>query len=399
MKLFQRQGVAAVAIVLIALFLAVVLIKIKQPVQKKPVEEYVQQVKIIVLEPQEIYIPVFSQGVVEPRTKIKLLAEANGRVLETSKKWLNGGFFHKGEQLLRIEDYYYKNQLARSQASLAQAKSALIQEEGFAYVAQQDWEKRNTADDNSSAKALALREPQLASMQAQFDAATADVVSAENSLAKTKMTAPFDGVLSNKTADIGQYVSPGVMMGELQAIDTVEIKVPLTEAQQAYINLPSLNQTIKSPATIKYSTPDGVQSWSGYLVRTEGVLDPLTKVLNGVVQVQDPYGLNKKVTTPLRLGTFVEVELQGKKYDSIFVLPRRFLYSNNSMWLVDKDNKLFKKTVKLLPIRDDNIYVYEGLAKGDRLVVDGVVGGLNGTVVNPILIDKETLASELADEE
>ena len=69
------------------------------------------------------------------------------------------------------------------------------------------------------------------------------------------------------------------------------------------------------------------------------------------------------------------------------------------MWLVDKDNKLYRKTVKLLPIRDDNIYVYDGLSKGDKLVVDGVVGGLNGTVVSPVLIDKVDLVSELVDEE
>ena len=318
---------------------------------------------------------------VEPRIRIKLQSEVSGKIISASPRWQNGGFFRKGEQLLKIEDFYYLNQLAKAKAAQAQASSGLKQEEGLSYVAKQEWEKRNPEDDNSAARSLALREPQLAAMKAQYDAASAEVLVAEKALEKTSIVAPFDGVIVSKSADVGQVVSPGLALAELMAIDVVEIRVPLTEAQQEFLALPDLNQTIKTPATIKYVSQDETEEWQGHFVRTEGVLDPATKVLNGVVQIKDPYGLNKQVEKPLLLGSFVEVELTGKTLNNIFVLPRRLLYSGNTVWLVDKNDRLHSQEVKILPIRNEDIYVYEGLHAGDRIAAGGLIDPLEGSKV------------------
>lgn len=393
-KIFQRQWLLAIMVIFTAMAISVVMFMTRPIPEKKAAEIVVQQVKVAVLQPEKIAIPVLTQGVVEPRTKIKLQAEVNGKIYEVSPRWLNGGFFRKNDQLLKIEDYYYQNQLARAKATLAQAKSGLVQEEGFSYVAKQEWEKRNQDENNSSAKSLALREPQLQSARAQFESASADVVSAQNALDKTFVQAPFDGVIVNKMVDIGQFVNPGLALAELHAIDVVEIRVPLTEAQQAYLDLPDLNQIIKTPALIKYATPNGIDIWQGNFVRTEGVLDPLTKVLNGVVQVKDPYGLDRRLKTPLRLGTFVEVELKGKQLDNIFVIPRRFLFAGNTLWLVDKNNRLQSRIVKVLPVREENVYVHEGLQSGDRLIVSGLVSPLDGAVVEPVVVNIKAVAVE-----
>jgi RND family efflux transporter MFP subunit len=396
-KFFQYQWLIAVIVIFAAYGISLAFQKTAPVVETAVAEVKLAEFEVVELKPQTVTIPILTQGIVEPRTKIKVLSGVNGEITSAAANWVNGGFFKKGEILLQVEDYYYQNQLARAKATLAQAKSGLVQEEGFSYVAKQEWEKRNADVDNTAAKALALREPQLESMKAQHEAASADVVSAQNFLEKTKISAPFDGVVANKVVDVGQAISTGMAVADLYAIDVVEIRVPLTESQQAFLDLPTLNQTTKIVAKAKYNSQNAVVDWNGYLVRTEGVLDPVTKVLNGVVQIKDPYGLNKTVKNPLRLGAFVEVEIQGKKIENIFVIPRRLLYTGDVIWLVDASNKLHSQAVKVLPVRDDNVYIYEGVKAGDKMVAEGAFGLIDGKLVKPILV-KEIVENETGKE-
>jgi RND family efflux transporter MFP subunit len=388
-RLFKYQLPVVIVIFLAAFGINTLMVKTDSPVETQVTEENLQDVNVQPLEPVSIHIPVITQGIVEPRTKIKLLSEVSGKVQEVSPKWFNGGFFHKNDVLLGIDDDLYQNQLAKSRAALAQANSLLVQEQGFAYVAKQEWEKRKQDSDNSAAKSLALREPQLASIKAQYEAANADVVSAEKSLEKTKIKVPFDGIVANKVADMGQYISPGMALADIYAIDMVEIKVPLTEDQQAFIDLPALSESSKIPAVVTYDTQNGLRQWKGFLVRTEGVIDPLTKVLNGVVQVHDPYGLSHPVKSPLRLGAFVQVNLQGKELSNIFIIDRKLLAAGNKVWIVDAENKLRQREVKVLPIREDNVYVSEGLAAGEKLVALGALNLMDGKLINPVVIDNK----------
>jgi len=385
-RFLKSQWLISLLVIIITAIAAYFLAKSRPPVEVKAKAETIPEIKVVELTSQSINIPVYTQGLLEPRTKVRLVAEVNGRILTASQKWMNGGFVRKGEELLGVEDFYYQNQLARAKANLAQAESALKQEQGVAYVVKQDWEKRNTGANSDLAKELGLREPQMRAIEASLEAAKADEISAAELLRKTKVIAPFDGVIANKVVDAGQSLSAGTVLADLLAIDVAEIKVPLTEVQQSYLNLPALSNNSNIRAEINYRSEDKSNRWQGKLVRTEGVLDPVTKVLNAVVQIQDPYGLKKSTKTPLRLGSFVEVKLEGKKIDNIFILPRRLLYTGNVVWLINAENKMESRQVKILPIRDANVYIYEGLKVGEKLIASGTFGLLDGKLVKPVAV-------------
>lgn len=387
-RFFRRQWVVSLLVVIVTLIMSFFIAKSKSAVEVKAAAETIPDIKVVELTPITIKIPVYTQGIVEPRQRVRIVAEVNGRILTASNKWLNGGFVHKGESLLNIEDFYYQNQLARAKANVAQVESGLKQEQGIAYVVKQDWDKRSQDPESPLAKELGLREPQMQAVQSQLIAAKADELSAQELLAKTKVLAPFDGVVVNKIVDAGQSVSAGTALADFYAIDMAEIRVPLTEVQQSYLDLPALNHTSNLASEIEYQVEGKQDKWMGRLVRTEGVLDPVTKVLNAVVQVNDPYGLKKSVARPLRLGSFVQIKLEGKKLDNIFIIPRRFLYTGNIVWLVNKDNKMESRVVKILPIRDSNVYIYEGLKAGEKMIAAGAFGLLDGKVVNPVVIPK-----------
>ena len=66
------------------------------------------------------------------------------------------------------------------------------------------------------------------------------------------------------------------------------------------------------------------RAWQGSVVRTEGELDPKTRMVNVIVQVPDPYE-QAGGRPPLTVGLFVEAEILGNEYDDIVVLPRTAL--------------------------------------------------------------------------
>lgn len=346
-------------------------------------------VHVQALKPVSRNINVIANGVVTARTKARLLPEVSGLVVKVSPKWRNGGFIKKGEVLLQIEKAQYKNQVARAEASVAQAKSVYIQEQGLADVAKKEWQRRKQSGNNAAAKALAMREPQLESAKAQYHAALSTLESEKLRLNKTTIRAPFDGIVQNKTADIGQFVSVGQILAEFSAVDYAEIRIPLTQANQQLINLPGLQDTSRTKVVVSLQNDPDQQAinYDGYFSHTEAVLDDITKVLYGVVIIQDPYRLNiDKREQPLRLGSYVSVTIPGKAISDLYILPPKTLRHGNKVLLVDTENILRSIPVKLVANYDDEVLVSHGLPENPVVVV-GSVG--------QALIDKEVTAKPI----
>lgn len=376
-----------ILILIIAAGLAFSLTFFEPEIIKTDQREIDNTVNIVHLKPQVKRLDVSSHAVVVPRTQARLVPEVAGQVESVSDKWHNGGFFKKGEVMLQIEQHQYKNRVANAKASVARTKSAYIQEQGQAYVAEQEWQRRKRKSDSEAAKALALRKPQLEAAKAQYEAALADLQAAEISLEKTSIRAPFAGIVLKKSADVGQNVSTGQVLAEFVAIDYAEIRVPLTQSNQYLIELPELKNQYKAAVEIIERNSRKSIRYSGYLVRTEGVLDEKTKVLYGIVEIKDPYQLmSKSDKPPLRLGSYVEVRIPGREIGDLYVLPEHALRRGNAVWVVDDEGILRSRSVELLGNYNDELIVYKGLSGDVKLVVGSVGKAMHGkkVVINEI---------------
>ena len=128
--------------------------------------------------------------------------------------------------------------------------------------------------------------------------------------------------------------------------------------------------------------------WTGKLSRTEGVLDTRTRVLFSVVQIADPYNLNSRNSgnnewndEPLRIGTYVNATIRGRMLEDVIVLPRYTLQANNIIWTADAEGRLRPKTVEVLTINGDDVYISSGLENGDRVILTRLENPLNGSPV------------------
>lgn len=334
------------------------------------------------------YITVPSQGTVEPRTRTNLVSEVAGQVVEVSPAFVAGGFFRQGDILVKMEDQDYRAAVRRAEASVASARSLLEQEKGQADVAQREWD-RMTAEEQSRIRAreLYLRKPQLEEARARLASAEADLEQAMTDLAKTTITAPYDGLVSAKNTDIGQFVTTGASIAETFAVDYAEVRLPVPEAKISFLDLPSAtgykNDDYAPEVDLVSRIGDTEYHWTGKLTRTEGVLDTRTRVLFSVVQIEDPYNLysNEMGREPLRIGTYVNAAIQGRLLEDVVVLPRYTLQSNNIIWTADNEGRLRPKTVEVLTINGDDVYISAGLKDGDQVVITRLENPLNGMQV------------------
>lgn len=364
--------------------------------REQPIQEEITEARLLVdvIQPQlqDTYITVSSQGTVEPRTRTNIVSEVSGRVTEVSPAFVAGGFFRNGDVLLKLDDQNYRAAVSQNAAAVATARSLLEQERGQADVAQREWDRMSEQQrEQIRARDLYLRKPQLEEAEARLASAQADLEKAQADLAKTIITAPYDGLVSAKNTDIGQFVSTGSAIAEIFAVDYAEVRLPIPENKIQYLDLPSSIQDFNGADTA-YNSGSEVElvsdignrrfHWNGHLSRTEGVLDTRTRVLFSVVQVSDPYNLYNSVhEEPLRIGTYVNAEIQGQLLEDVMVLPRHTLQANDLVWVADQENRLRSRTVDVITSNGDAVYIRGGLQAGDKVVLTRMENPLNSTPV------------------
>ena len=267
---------------------------------------------------------VQSQGSVAPRTQTTLVAEAAGQIVEVSPAFVSGGFFRKDDVLVRIDPRNYESAVKRACAAVARAETQLATETATASYAKEDYARLQRLNPNTAPpSALALRKPQLSAAMAELQSAQADLEKAEGDLDRTVIRAPYDGLVRQKIADVGQFVNVGSQLATTFAIDIAEVRLPITQNDLQYLDVASLRSGTPLEVELRAEMGGEMMTWPALITRSEGVFDADTRVLYLVAQVLDPYGLQSAATqVPLMMGTFVAAEIAGRSGGDLFVIPQ-----------------------------------------------------------------------------
>lgn len=366
----------------VAMVIALVIFQKSQSAERKPDVSKAVLVDTIEAEVVSLNFTVNSQGTVRPRTQTTLVAEVSGKVVSVAPEFVAGGFFHQGEVLLQIDPSDYEAGLKRAEAALASRKAKLADETARSEQALKDWINMGKSGQPSD---LGLRKPQLADAQANVSAAEADVQKARRDLERTRITVPYDGLVRQKEADIGQYVTPGTRLGVTFAVDTAEVRLPLTNSDLHYLDLPSeteVKNLDKSfpPVTLSAENGSGISQWQARIIRTEGVVDETSRVIYAVAQVVDPYGvLGQSHQQELKIGTFVNAAIQGLPADNVVVLPRYVLRADNTVLIANQNDELEILPVNVLRAEPKKVYLSQGIEGGTKVVITTLDAPVPGT--------------------
>ncbi len=367
MRLSAKAGLPILVLLLGGLG-AVGLIAIKPGVSTRAPSISLPVVRVIRARAQPITLTVRAQGTVFPRTESELVAEVSGRIIRVSPSLASGGFFEAGDPLVEIEPSDYELVVERAAAQLARAESELE-------LARSQRLRRETLAERgvgSAADVDAVRSAAKVAEAARRDAVAA-LKQARRDLSRTRVLAPFAGRVREKRVDVGQFVSRGAPVARVYAVDYAEVRLPIPDDEVAFVDLPidyrnEFSDSAAPEVKLRARFAGREYTWTGRIVRTEGELDPSTRMIYAVARVEDPYGRGSEPDRPpLAVGLFVEAEIVGRKVDDVVILPARALRGSDRVIIVDDEDRLRTRRVEVLRRERNTVLIRSGISDGERI--------------------------------
>ena len=117
----------------------------------------------------------------------------------------------------------------------------------------------------------------------------------------------------------------------------------------------------------------------GSFVRVLGNLDPQGRMARVLVKVNDPLNRgNFSAGKQLLLGSYVEVEIVGRKIHNVIKIPRSSLREGNEIWISDENSTLKKLPVEIAFQHTENIYVRGEIPIGSQVITSTLQTPLEG---------------------
>ena len=381
MALIKRYlGPAVVVVAGVALAVLIVATGPTLDTQSRP--EEIPAVPTLQALPQPVRMTVTAHGAVMPKTESSLVAEVSGRVVSVSPAMVSGGFFDAGDVLVEIERIDYEVALEQSRAHLASAESEMANAER-AYQRQSELSETRSVSESQRDDAL----NRLTIARASLREANARIARAERDLERTRLVAPYDGRVRTERIDAGQFVNRGESIATLYSIDFAEVRLPVRDEDLAFLPLSlarTTNEENTMPQVVLRAAFAGVErSWRASIVRTEGELDPETRMVNLIAQVARPYD-QPEDTPPLTVGLFVEAEIFGSTFDDVVVVPRSALQAGDRLYVVGTDGRLAVRDVDVLRVTGEAAYLRAGIEAGETICLSIPTSAIEGQRVRPV---------------
>lgn len=361
----SQKYMPVLLVLLVTAVLVFAMIKLKSKEQKKDDVKIIPTVEVIQIQPIDYVIPIRSEGMVLPKTKINISAEVNGKITFVSKDFINGGRFNNGDILLKIDPRDYELAIIRANANVAAQIANLDLQQAKSDLAKSDWKKYGK---KGKPNALNLNLPQVASAKAALDGAKADLQLAERNLEKTNITAPFSGVILNKIVDLGQFVNMSTPLVGIASTEISEIRMSLSDEQLHNSGLDRYDGSQSIEVKITSEEAPNVQ-WLGTVASIEAQRDAKTLFNYVVVEVNQPF---TQQAVPLRFNTFVNASLNGATLHQVYPVERGNITLDNKVKVLSPEFKLIYKEVVIVYSDEDYKYIAEGINSNDQIITTGL---------------------------
>ena len=124
------------------------------------------------------------------------------------------------------------------------------------------------------------------------------------------------------------------------------------------------------------------RTWNAWIVRTEGELDPETRMVNLIAQVAAPYEQGGD-TPPLTVGLFVQAQILGREFDRVVTVPRSAVREGDRVHVVAPDGRLEFRDVEVLRRDGETVYLQSGVRDGEIICLTDLVSATEGQRVVP----------------
>ncbi|HUT23056.1 MAG TPA: HlyD family efflux transporter periplasmic adaptor subunit [Sumerlaeia bacterium] len=429
----QRVPTSAIAVSVILAVAAAVFAWLKatkpEPAQRQPSREGTP-VEVMRATAAPADMNVVAYGTVEAKRDLRLVAQVAGEIVYVAPSLRTGGFFEKGELLVRIDPRSYELAVRRLEATVQQGEvelRTLEQEKRNAEAdlalaeaetdlarraldrarqllksasgsqaacdeAERGWiSSRSRAQ--SSRNQLALLPERYAASQARLRQTRAQLEDARLNLEHAEIRAPFAGRAAEEQIEVGQFVNVSTLLARIYDVSAMEIalQVPLEDflwVDTARLPGSGSGTPPGNPGAdpLLGDAPRGVENapravarlksggrtfeWEGRLARVLGEIDRVTRTAGLVVEFRDPAprGEFAETAPPFLPGLFVEVEIQGRSVERAIALPRGAIDEEGRVHLAVEE-RLVSRPVGVLRNLRGLSFVESGVDAGDLVIV------------------------------
>ncbi|MDX2198733.1 MAG: HlyD family efflux transporter periplasmic adaptor subunit [Phycisphaerae bacterium] len=396
----------------------------------KPPQEHSRDLRVIELPAVEVAPRVIGYGTTRPARVWRAVSEVGGRVLELHPALDAGEFLQAGEVALRIDSRDYQLAVKQVQAELTEVsariaelttqfendqRSLTIEKTSLALVEAEfqrvkrlaeagnaadtelrDAERRYLSQKQSAQaleNAIRLNQKKRETAEASRDVTEARLARARRDVEKTWVRAPFACRLQEVKLEVDQFVQAGQQLFEADGIDAIQIdvQIPVAEARKlaANANLPkdwtpsiaAARDALKLSAVVRTHVRGIELNWNARFVRIREQLEPVTRTVQFVVAVDDPYkGIQPGVRPPLLRGVYCEVELRAPPLTPHVVVPRASVF-DGGVYVLDPDSRLRRREIESSFEQSDFVCVERGLEAGVQLVISDPRPAIEGQLV------------------
>lgn len=380
-------------LIVIGIFLAMVVVSwffmATKPVSmRKKAQTTRFAVNVLEVSLGEAPVQIRALGTIRPSQETNVNARVSSQVEFLSDNSDIGSIVKKGELLVQLDDDTYVNTLQLRKSDLAKAKAAYELEMGQQSVAKAEAEQLKQLSSSFIGEViisdLALRAPQLA----QAKAAQVAVKMAQLDVDYTKITAPYNAMVTERNVSVGSLTNTQDSLMTLVGIDEYRI-----EAAVAIDKLTSLNLKKNVNSKVQITTSTGVVR-EGRILRQVASLDSTTRMGRILITIPDPLGI-KNNEPALILGDHAEVIFKAGTLENTVVVPRRALQPNDSVFVAmpvevqEGEEIVLDENMPaqyVLDIREvdiawkdlDNVYIRGGLKDSEYVVTSVIPSPIQG---------------------
>ena len=293
-------------------------------------------------------LALFGEVITSRRSELRALV--GGQVIEVGENFKEGAVVKKGELLLKIDDFEYRNSVIEETAKLE--------------VMNRDFERADELFKQGSISEQFRDNALLEKTQQEL------VLSeSEKDLRDTELFAPFDGVINDVQATLGKQVSTfNDKIGEIIDIKNMEVRFSISKAQYGRL-LEDESAIVGRAIEMKWTVGQRDLTFDAYISRVGAEITSNTGGVNIFANIE----LDNDQETPLRPGAFVRLRMPDKTYKSVISIPETAVYEDEYIYII-KDQRLKKAVIVISGYDQSNVLIQPAedlmIQNGDLIVTN-----------------------------
>ncbi len=312
-------------------------------------------------------------GLIKAPAVVQLVPRVSGELLEIG--FHDGDFVRKGQMLYKFDPIRYDAEVKSAEAKIAECKARLE-------YAQTSYDRTHSlyAKQATSKDSMENTLSSLEAYKSAMRAAEANLITAQDDLKNTVITAPMDGVIGVTNYTVGNYITPS--SGVLCTINQIDpVRVRFAMSNRDYLRLFGNLEELKKEAHIVLKLAD--DTCYTELGEVE-LIDNEANRQTDTIQIYARFANRAKKLLP---GSTVSVQLSRRTGERLpAVTPSAIMHDsyNAYVYVLDDKNVVIRRDVTLGSDLGDLVIVKSGLKEGEIVVVDGTHKVTQGGEVEPV---------------